>query len=322
MEQRSIVLVGSETLVGADVREILLERFPRAALRLAGSQEEDSAILTERGGEAVVLTPVDEAAMADARLVILAGSAESARRTWALLTRAGVEPAVVDLSYGLEDHPESRLRGPLAEPPAGLAPARLQIVAHPGAVLIATVLRAVSTVAPVARAVVTLLAPASEAGRAGVEELQQQTVQLLSFQALPQQIFGEQLIYNLVAGSMTETEHRIERHLATLVGAAPAIPLPSVRLIQSSVMHGYSASIWVELETAPEQVAGALRAEGLDVWGETAPNVVSMAGQNGIAVGAIEADRNNRRALWIWAVADNHRLTAENTAMLAEQVLG
>ncbi|MCU1326826.1 MAG: hypothetical protein JWN34_2196, partial [Bryobacterales bacterium] len=42
---------------------------------------------------------------------------------------------------------------------------------------------------------------------------------------------------------------------------------------------------------------------------------------NGIAVGAISADRNNAGAVWIWMVADNLRLSAENTARIAMEVL-
>jgi len=321
MADRKVVLIGGETLLGADVRDLLRERFPHVRVKLAGSQEEDTAILTEVGGEAVVLTGLDEEALAAADLVIFAGSADSARRAHQLLQQAEAEPALIDLSFGLEDRPEARLRAPFAEPPSGLAPARLQIVAHPAAILTATIVRALESISPVARTVVHLLVPASEFGRPGVDELQRQTMQLLSFQPLPQTIFGAQLSFNLMAGSLHETEQRVERHVATLLSAGSPILLPSFRLTQAGVMHGYSAQIWVEFHDKVEALGRALQDEGLDVWPDAPPTAVGVAGQSGIALGAIEPDRNNRRAFWIWAVADNYRLSAENAMMLAGPVL-
>lgn len=321
MADRKVVLIGGETLLGADVRDLLHERFPHIRVKLAGSQEEDTAILTEVGGEAVVLTGLDEEALATAALVILAGSPDSSRRVQKILQRAEAEPPLIDLSFGLEDRPEARLRAPFAEPPAGLAPAPLQIVAHPAAILTATVLRALESIAPIARSVVHLLAPASEFGRPGVDELQRQTMQLLSFQPLPQTIFGAQLSFNLMAGSLHETEQRVERHVATLLSAGSPVLLPSLRMTQAGVMHGYTAQIWVEFQDKVEALGRALQDEGLDVWPDAPPTVVGVAGQNGISLGAIEPDRNHRRAFWIWAVADNYRLSAENAMVLAEPVL-
>lgn len=321
MPQPRVVLVGSETLLGADVRELLAERFPGVKVKLAGSEEENTAIITEQGGEAVVMTGLDEQVLSEARVVILAGSAESTRRSQELLRHAGAEPPIIDLSFALEDRPEARLRAPLAEPPAGLDPARVQVVAHPAAVLVTTVLRGLSTIAPIQRSVVNLFAPASEMGRPGVEELHRQTIQLLSFQTLPQDVFGTQMTFNLLSGRVPELEHRIERHLATLLSAGTPIALPSLRVTQAAVMHGYSASIWVELESPADRVGSKLRDEGIDVWPDDAPNVVGIAGQNGVSIGNVEADRNNRRALWLWAVADNFRVSAENAVILAEPYL-
>ena len=47
------------------------------------------------------------------------------------------------------------------------------------------------------------------------------------------------------------------------------------------------------------------------------PTNAAIAGQSGISVGAITADRNNSRACWFWLVADNLRLAAENAVAAA-----
>ena len=41
--------------------------------------------------------------------------------------------------------------------------------------------------------------PASECGTAGIDEMQQQTVNLLSFQPLPKKVFDAQLAYAMLA---------------------------------------------------------------------------------------------------------------------------
>ena len=47
-----------------------------------------------------------------------------------------------------------------------------------------------------------------------------------------------------------------------------------------------------------------------------------MAGQTGIAVGAITADRNHPQAVWFWVVADNIRIMAENAVAVARSLVG
>ena len=46
-----------------------------------------------------------------------------------------------------------------------------------------------------------------------------------------------------------------------------------------------------------------------------------LAGQSGIAVGAITPDRNSGSAFWVWAAIDNLRLAAESAAMIAGETV-
>jgi len=41
------------------------------------------------------------------------------------------------------------------------------------------------------------------------------------------------------------------------------------------------------------------------------PSNAGVAGQSGFSVGDIRVDRNNPRAIWLWAVADNLRIVAD-----------
>jgi aspartate-semialdehyde dehydrogenase len=168
-----------------------------------------------------------------------------------------------------------------------------------------------------------------------VNELQQQTLSLLSFKNLPKAVFDTQLSFNLLArygeeapAPLEETEMRIERHLASLLalpGDGEGAPMPSLRLIQAPVFHGYSFSAWVEFVDAPDMEAleSGLATDGIEVRGGEfePPSNVGQAGQGGIAVGAIAADRNRAEAAWLWFVADNVRLAAENAVAVAREVV-
>ena len=165
--------------------------------------------------------------------------------------------------------------------------------------------------------------------------MQQQTVSLLSFKSLPKAVFDTQLSFNLLARygeeapiSLEESELRIERHLASLLalpGDGEGAPMPSLRVIQAPVFHGYSFSAWVEFMDAPDMEAleSSLSIESIEVRGGDfePPTNVGQAGQGGIAVGAIMPDRNHPDAAWLWFVADNVRLAAENAVAVARQLV-
>jgi aspartate-semialdehyde dehydrogenase len=165
--------------------------------------------------------------------------------------------------------------------------------------------------------------------------LQQQTVSLLSFKSLPQAVFDTQAAFNLLArygeeapAKLEDAELRIERHLASLLalpGDGEGAPIPSLRLIQAPVFHGYSFSAWVEFEASPgaEAIESGLVAGSIEVRGAEfePPTNVGQAGQGGITVGAVAPDRNEPEACWFWIVADNLRVAAENAVAVARQIL-
>jgi aspartate-semialdehyde dehydrogenase len=323
-----LALVGSESLLGREIRDIAATAG--IDLRLITTEKEDAGTLTRLGDEPAYVEELTAEALEGVRAALLAGSPESVRRA---LELAEGTP-VVDLSGGAEERPDARLRAPMVEAEDEPEPGAgdVHVVAHPAAIALALLLRRLHAHEPVERAVIQVFAPASERGTAGVEELQQQTVALLSFKSLPQTVFDAQAAFNLLARygdeapvPLDELEQRIERHLATLLalpGDGEGVPMPSLRVTQAPVFHGYAFSLWVRFESNPgtDAIESALANPLIDVRGEgfEPPTVVGQAGQSGIAVGAIEPDRNDAEACWIWMAADNLRLLAENAVAVAQ----
>lgn len=313
-----------------EVRDVFSESALGEQLRLVAADAEEAGKITEIGGEAALVSKMDPEEVGNAAVVILAGNAKSSRD----VLEAKPAGLIVDLTYVTEDEPDARVRAPLAEAPGYPSDDESgpQVVAHPAATAIAIVLSRLHRAWPVASSIVHIFEPASARDKKGMDELQKQTVSLLSFQPVPKAVFDAQLSFNMLVqlgeeaeSQLPEIEERIERHLATLLDRLDGVPMPSLRLIQSPVFHGYSFSLWIEFEDAPsaDEIEEVLAGGSIDVRGSgmEAPNNVAVAGQNGVAVGAITPDRNNGNAVWMWMAADNLRLSAENAALIVREAL-
>ncbi len=326
-ERSTVAVIGGDTLLAREIRELLAQSAPAPRVQLISAAADGSALLGEHEDEAIVMVPLTAENLEGSRVAFLAGSAASSRRALRMNPAGG--PHLVDLSGALEDQPQARLRAPFAEA-SRPAPSPIQVIAHPAAIAITALLVALARIATIRGAIVHVFEPASERGQRGLDELQQQTVAVLSFQKLKRDVFDAQLGFNLLARYGEEAEEalelieqRLERHLASLLAGYPAVPMPSLRLIQAPVFHGHSFSVWVEFEENPgaESIARALSDSGFDVRPDEPPNNVDVAGQTGLSIGAIAQDHNHPRACWLWMVADNIRLAAENAVAVAQESL-
>ncbi len=331
-ERVKIALVGSETLLGREIRDVVASSAPEIDLRLIASEDGSAGLLTRVGDEAALVVGLNASAFDGVDAVFLAGSEDSSHRALDLWEREP-DAALIDLTHVVEERPDARLCAPVidAEPEAASS---VRAVAHPAAIALALFFRKLNARFVIRRSVVQVLAPASEQGSAGVEELQEQAVSLFSFKNVPKKVFDAQLGFNLLArygddapASLESAELRIERHLASLLarpGEGAGAPMPSLRVIQAPVFHGYAFSAWVEFERRPgtEELLKALDGEWIDARGteHDPPTNLGQAGERGVAVGAVSADRNNPAAGWFWIVTDNLRLLADNAVAAARRL--
>jgi aspartate-semialdehyde dehydrogenase len=335
--KRRVAIVGGDSLLARELRDLLRETEPAPAIELVSAASENASVLAlgvESGEEeAIPLSPLTAASFAGASVAFLAGSPASSRKAARLNPPAG--PVLIDLTGALEDQPQGRLRAPSAEigereTGGAVNTSSVQVVAHPAAIAIAMLLAALSRRTTIRRSLVHVFEPASERGQKGLDELQQQTIATLNFRKLPTDVFDAQLSFNMLARYGEEAvepldgiEQRIEKHVASLLSAHPAVPMPSLRVIQAPVFHGHSFSLWVEFAENPgvKALGEILEEAGIDVRPDDPPSNALIAGQSGLSAGAIAVDSNQPRAAWIWAVADNFRLVAENAVAVAQPFL-
>ncbi len=330
-ESYRIAIVGAGSLRGKELTEALNESAFAAADFVLLDDESSVGKIEAVGDEATVIQIVDPESFDRADFVFFAGDSANTRKHWQSAARSGA--SILDLTYALEGEPDVLVRSPwvreeLNGSSAGKSNPDLKtpaiVPAHPAAVALALLLLRMKRVGAIASAWATVLEPATEHGRAAMDELHQQTISLLSFQSLPKDIYDAQVAFNLlpVLGEEAKidlggTESRIRRHYALLSGGR--LPVAGVQLIHAPVFHGYGISLGVELEqpVSLEDVEAALTGEHVDVvLGDAdAPSNLSTAGEEDIMV-RVRGEEGGQR-FWIWAAADNLKLSAMNAVACA-----
>jgi aspartate-semialdehyde dehydrogenase len=326
-----VAIVGAGTLKGKEVAEVLEQRnFPSSAVKLL-DDDESLGQLEAVKEEITFIQSVRAEQFEHVDFTFFASDAECTRKNWKQVQQLG--SAIVDLSYALEDEPGAALRAPWVERQLGqVASPELQpgpaVVAHPVAIALALLLARLHAALPGKRAVATVFEPVSEQGQKGMDELHEQTVNLLSFQELPKKVFDVQVAFNLVARygeqsaiSLPTVQERVSKHYRKIVGNAA--PLPSIFALQAPVFHGHAFSLHVQFERSAdsEQISRLLSGEHVSISRDAveAPSNVTAAGQGEILV-SVTPDENAENSVWIWAACDNLRIAAITAVECAEEM--
>src|ERR1700758_3277136 len=266
-----MAFVGAATLKGKEVAEVLNDRnFPSLDVKLL-DDDESLGQLETMGDEVSFIQSVRAEQFDKVDFTFFASDPECTRKNWKVARKAG--SAIVDLSFALEDDSEAAVRAPWVERQlAQLMLPELQpgpvVVAHPAAIVLALLVLRAQKTGRVSRVISTIFEPASEHGQKGMDELHEQTVNLLSFQELPKNVFDTQIAFNMVARygpnaspALENIERRISQHYRTIAGAGA--PQPALLLVQAPIFHGHAFSLYVEVDKPVElaDLAQALTGE-------------------------------------------------------------
>ncbi len=325
-----IAIAGASTLIGRELKDVLSDSPLAGANFVLLDDEAAQGKLDQVGDEVTFIQAFEKDAFEHADFTFFCGSETLTRRHWREALRAG--STVLDLSGALDQENGVLVRAPWLGTEAAAVDLFTPAVApaHPAALALALLVDRLQQAAPIRFAAATVLAPASEFGRAAMDELHQQTVNLLSFQNLPRAVYDAQAAYNLLGGlgesatvSIANLEARIRRHYQTLTGGrGPALGL---QVIHAPVFHGHTFLMAIELERAVDRPAleTALSGEHIElILEETdSPSNLAATGQNDVLVrlrpepGLRNPNQSTR--LWLWAASDNLRLQAQNAVTCA-----
>src|SRR6185503_11999708 len=100
-DANAVALVGSDSLLGREIRDIVATSAAEIDLRLIAGDKAEAGKLTRVGDEPTMVGGLEAESLSGARVIVLASSADSARQA---LELAGDPPdaAIVDLTYAAE----------------------------------------------------------------------------------------------------------------------------------------------------------------------------------------------------------------------------
>jgi len=319
-------VVGAGTLLGKELAE-QLNRAKNVVwdLTLLDAAEVVGQI-TAAGDEALVIQPISADSFAGIDVAFFAGDEATTASFWKAAHAAGA--SIVDLTGALEGLPQVLVRAPSIK--GSLAPDLTTVAvvsAHPAAIMLAQVYARLRPLG-LTRMAATMLQPASECGSAGVEELHQQSVGLLTFKPLKKDIYDTQVAFNLMASlgdaakvSLDTVSAKISRHLGVLsVGAADQTV--TLQLIQGPVFHGFTASVFLEFRLGVEEssMRDALDGGVWELLDEPSASNESVAGRDEILLSMTTTKAKEGSAFWVWMAADNLRLAATNAVACAMEL--
>jgi len=317
---RVLAIVEATTLLGKEVRDTLVGKPGLwSEVRLLTTREDELGALSEVAGAATFVRRADADGLSGVDLVFCCGTDEEARQ---VLLELPENATAVVLATDLKDY--AAIAGqPIV---SGVNFSRTQhgrvlLSPHPAVVLLAHLLHPLRGLG-IEEAVATVIQPASMHGDPGIDELFEQTRQIVTMtQRRPSPIFGAQLAFNLLP-----TPASVQPLSAQLREVLAGDPPASLQLLQGGVFHSLAASVYVRFANRAD--AKSLRRtlgqhshlELAKKPGHLGP--VDAAAHEKILVGAVQEEPSTPGGFWLWAVMDNlTRGGALNAVEIAEEVL-
>ncbi len=199
-----IAIVGAASIRGKQLNEALSESSFAASEFLLMDDQQALGQLEAVGDEVTFIQPISADSFERIDFTFFSGSAELTLRHWQAALRAG--SSIVDVSAGLEGEAGVLVCAPWVKEGMGEAAVAgapnlhtpAVVSAHPAALVLALLMERLQRAGAIRQVSATVLEPASEYGRAALDELHQQTVTLLSFQSIPTQVYDVQVAFNTV----------------------------------------------------------------------------------------------------------------------------
>ena len=327
----TVAILGATGAVGRETLEILEERkFPMTDLKLFASNRSAGEVMTCLGREYTVEELTDSSSFDGVDVAFISATDAISRESGHRLGAAGI--AVIDDSavFRMDDGV------PLVVPEVNASALRDMprgIVSIPNCTTTPLVmaLKPLHDAAGVKRVVVTTFQSVSGTGAAAMDELMDQTKDLLAFRDVTAKVYPYQIAFNLLPhiGSFSEAgdcseEVKIAQETRKILGAANLrVTATTVRV---PVLRCHSEAINVELERplkANEARAALAAMPGVIVYDDPVKKLYPMpldaTGKDEVYIGRVREDESIANGLNLWVVSDNLRKGAAlNAIQIAE----
>jgi aspartate-semialdehyde dehydrogenase len=332
MKEFKVAIVGATGLVGQEFIKVLEQRnFPMQSIELLASDRSAGKKLFVNHREIEVKETVP-ASFKDIDIALFSAGTETSRYFSPIAAQAGA--VVVDNSAAFRMDPKVPLVVPEVNPED--IKWHKGIIANPNCSTIQMVvaLYPLHKVNPIKRVVAATYQAVSGTGSAAVEELTEQTKQVLEGQTTIPHVYPHQIAFNILPeidvfldNDYTREEWKMVEETRKIMHA-PDIAISAV-CARVPVFIGHSEAIHIEFSQpiAPDDAKRILaQAPGVKVLDDPAislyPQPWSAASTDEVFVGRIHRDDSHPNGLVMWVVADNLRKGAAlNTVQIAEELI-
>jgi len=332
MKGLKVAIVGATGLVGQEFIKVLEQRgFPMNSIELLASDRSAGKKLFVNHRELVV-KETSPASFKDVDIALFSAGAEISRYFSPLAAQAGA--VVVDNSSAFRMEPKVPLVVPEVNPED--IKWHKGIIANPNCSTIQMVmaLNPLHKVNPIKRVVAATYQAVSGTGSAAVEELTEQSKQVLEGQNTVPHVYPHQIAFNILPeidvfldNDYTKEEWKMVEETRKIMHA-PAIAISAV-CVRVPVFIGHSEALHIEFSqpmAADDAKRILAQAPGVKILDDPAislyPQPWSAAGTDDVFVGRIHRDASHPNGLVMWVVADNIRKGAAlNTVQIAEELI-
>ena len=333
-KEYQVAVAGATGAVGNEMIRILEElEFPVASLKLLASSRSVGKTLDFRG-ESLHVEELREDSFEGVDIALFSAGAGPSKKFSPAAAESGC--VVIDNSSGWRMDPEVPLVVPEVNPHAVADYRNKGIIANPNCstIQMVVVLKPIYDAVGIERVVVSTYQAVSGTGKNAMEELTEQTRNLLTFQEVTPEVYPHRIAFNCFPhiGSFLENGYT-EEEMKMVHETHKIMEDPNIRVsattVRIPVFYGHSEAVNIQTErklSAKEARVLLFQAPGVRVMDNPDQRIYPMpseaAGINDTLVGRIREDISIENGLDLWIVSDNIRKGAAlNTVQIAELLI-
>jgi aspartate-semialdehyde dehydrogenase len=327
-----VAVVGATGAVGNEMIKTLAQRnFPVETLRLFASERSEGKTL-EFNDKEIAVEAIKDTSFKGIDIALFSAGAERSKIWAPVAAKSGC--VVVDNSSQWRMDPEVPLVVPEVNPHD--LKKHKGIIANPNCstIQMVVVLKPIHDAAKIKRVVVTTFQAVSGTGQKAINELMQQTTDLLNFKEIQCNVYPYQIAFNVLPHIDAFLENGYTKEEMKMVNETKKIMGDNaIRLTATTVRvpvfrsHSESLNIETEKKLSPNEVRAILsKAPGVIVYDVPEKNIypipLNVAGKDETYVGRIREDESIDNGINMWIVADNLRKGAAlNAVQIAEKLI-
>ncbi|HRT26628.1 MAG TPA: aspartate-semialdehyde dehydrogenase [Syntrophales bacterium] len=333
MRNYHVAVVGATGAVGNEMISVLEERnFPVGKLTLLASERSIGKRLDFRG-ESYPVQVLKEDSFKGVEIGLFSAGGGISQRFAPIAAEAGC--VVIDNTSAFRMDPEVPLVVPEVNPTDIGDYRKKGIIANPNCstIQMVVVLKPIHDRARVRRVVVSTYQAVSGTGKKAMQELEDQTRNILNFREPEIRVYPHQIAFNclphidiFLENGYTREEMKMVNETKKIMGDySIAVTATTVRV---PVFRGHSESVNIETERkiTVQEVRGLMeKAPGVKLVDDPARNVyplaIDAAGKDETFVGRIREDESIPYGINLWVVSDNLRKGAALNAVQIAEVL-